>query len=219
MLKAFLPQAAAVAEVAELFDGEVTQHGYAAEFVAAGAGRVCMKLAVANGCESGVARHLKRALVVASSGTGEVFDWMSDNFFDLQLRVQDFALQFRFREIGEIRVRHRMAADLEALRVEIAHLAGIEVTGRAQESSGEVEGCVEAELAEHGRGGDKVGLAAVVKGDTNARLGRITERFADVQAAPAGFFHPRHLAAGSSLMDKPIHIAELGLAELTASEL
>jgi hypothetical protein len=42
----------------------------------------------------------------------------------LQLRIRDFALQFRFREIGEIRVRHRMAADLKTLRVETAHLAG-----------------------------------------------------------------------------------------------
>ena len=51
---------------------------------------------------------------------------------------------------------HRMAADLKTLRVEISRLAGTEVTGRAQKSSREIEGCVEAKLAEHGRGGDKV---------------------------------------------------------------
>src|ERR1035438_3633843 len=112
-----------------------------------------------------------------------------------------------------------MAADLKTLRVEIAHLAGIEVTGRAQESGGEVEGCVEAELAEYGRGGDQVGLAAVVKGDTNAGLGRIANRFADVQAAPAGCFDPRHLAAEGFERQNVAHIAGLGLAELTASDL
>ena len=63
---------------------------------------------------------------------------------------------------------------------ELAYLAGIEVTGRAQESSREVEGGVEAELAEHGRGGDKVGLATIVIGDTNARLGRIEKSFAEI---------------------------------------
>ena len=88
---------------------------------------------------------------------------------DLQLRIHHFALQFRLGEIGEIRMRHGMAADLEALGVQIAHLAAIEVAGRAQESGGEVKGGVETELAEHGRGGNEVGFAAIVKGDTNAR--------------------------------------------------
>ncbi len=78
-----------------------------------------------------------------------------------------------------------MASDLETLRVEIAHLAGIEIAGSSQESSGEIEGCVAAKLAEHGRCGDQVGLAAIVKRDTNARLGRIANGFADVQAPPA----------------------------------
>lgn len=173
MLKAFLPQPAPMAGCAELLDGEISQHSYTAEFVRAGAGRVRTKPAVGDGCESSLPSHLERAPVVASSGTREVFDWVSDDIFDLKLRIHDFALQFRFLEIGEIRVRHRMAADLKTLRIEVAHLSGIKVTGRAQESSGEVEGCVEPRLAEHGYGGDKVGLAAIVKGDTNARLGRI----------------------------------------------
>src|SRR5712664_375872 len=116
MLKAFLPQPAAVACGAELLDGEISQHSYAAEFVRAGAGRVRIKLAVGNGCESGVPRHLERALGVASSRTREVFDWVSDDGFDLYLRIRDFAFQFRFGEIGEIRMRHRMAADLKTLR-------------------------------------------------------------------------------------------------------
>src|SRR5437899_9813692 len=85
MLKAFLPQPAAEAGGAELLDGEISQHSYAAEFVRAGAGRVRIKLAVGNGCESGVARHLERALIVASSGTREVFDRVSDDGFDLSL--------------------------------------------------------------------------------------------------------------------------------------
>src|SRR5258708_12133700 len=88
-----------------------------------------------------------------------------------------------------------MAADLKTLRVEILHLAGTEVTRRAQESSGEVEGCVEAERAEQGRGADEIGLATIVEGDTNARLARIANSFADVHAAPAAFFDPRPLPA------------------------
>src|SRR5260370_324809 len=136
-----------------------------------------------------------------------------------QLGIQDFALQFWLREIGEITVRHRMAADLKTLRVELAHLAGIEVTGRAQESSGEVEGCVEAKLAEHRCGGDNVGLAAIVKGHTNARLRPIAQSFADIQASQAGFFHPRHLAAEGFERQNVAHVAWLGLAELAASEL
>src|SRR5258708_28587026 len=92
-------------------------------------------------------------------------------------------------------MRHRVTADLKALRVEVAHLTGIKVTGRAQESSGEVEGCIEAELAQHGRGGDKIGLATIVEGNTNTRLGRIPNSLADVQAAPAGLFEPLQPAA------------------------
>lgn len=38
MLKAFLPQSAALADVTERFDGEIAQHGYAAELVGAGTG-------------------------------------------------------------------------------------------------------------------------------------------------------------------------------------
>jgi hypothetical protein len=83
MLKAFLPQPAAVADGAELLDGEISQHSYAAEFVRTGARRVRIKLAVGNGSESGVPRHLERALVVASSRTRKVFDWVSDDGFDL----------------------------------------------------------------------------------------------------------------------------------------
>src|ERR1700731_5027847 len=69
MLKAFLPQPVAVADGAELLDSEISQHSYAAEFVRAGAGRVRIKLAVGNGDESDVPRHVQRALVVASAGT------------------------------------------------------------------------------------------------------------------------------------------------------
>src|SRR4029077_13130948 len=83
MLKAFLPQPVAVADGAELLDIEISQHSYAAEFVRTGAMRVRIKHAVGNGCESGVLRHLERVLVVASSRTREVFDWVSDNAFDL----------------------------------------------------------------------------------------------------------------------------------------
>src|SRR4029077_21049851 len=219
MLKAFLPQPAAMAGGGELLKGEISQHRYAAEFVGAGARRVLLKLTVGNSCKSGVARHLQRATIVASSGTGEMFDAVSDDGFDLQLRICNFALQFRLGKIGEIRMCHRMAADLKTLHVEIAHLSGIKVTGRAQESSGEVEGCVEAELAEHGRGGDKIGLAAIVEGDTNARLGRIANSLANVQAARAGLFDPRHLAAESFEWHDVAYVAGLGLAELTASDL
>src|ERR1700676_1277576 len=116
-------------------------------------------------------------------------------------------------------MRHRMAADLKTLCVELAHLVGAEVTGRAQESSSEVEGCIEAELAEHGRGGDKIGLAAIVEGNTNARLSRIANSLTDVQAAPAGLFDPCHLAAESFERQNVAHVAGLGLAELTASQL
>src|SRR5438445_2662584 len=112
-----------------------------------------------------------------------------------------------------------MAADLKTLRVEILHLAGTVVTGRAQEASGEVKGCVEAERAEQGRGADEIGLAAIVEGDTNAWLGRIAKSFADVQAAPAGFFDPRHLAAEGFERQNIAHVTGLGLAELTASDL
>src|ERR1019366_703398 len=219
MLQAFLPQPAALAGGAELLEGEVPQHGYAAEFIAAGAGRVRMKLAVGNRSESGVARHLQRALVIASSRTGEVFDGMTDNLFDLEFRLHDFAFQFRLREIGEIGVGHRMASDLETLRIELTYLAAIEVTGRVQKSSRGVEGGVEAELAEHGRGRDQVGLAAIVKRETDARLGRIMKRLANTQPAPAGLLHPRHLAAENFERQNVAHIARLGLAELSASEL
>src|ERR1700732_1784427 len=116
-------------------------------------------------------------------------------------------------------MRHRMAADLKTLRVEIARLDGTEVTRSAQESSGEVNGCVEAELAEHWCGGDKISLAAIVEGYTNARLGRIPKSFTDVQAAPAGFFDPRHLAAEGIERQNVAHIAGFGLGELTASDL
>src|SRR5450755_4445100 len=116
-------------------------------------------------------------------------------------------------------MRHRMTADLETMRVEIPYLAGIEVTGRAQESRGEIERCVAAELAEHGCGGDEVGLAAIVKRDANARLGRITKSFADVQSAPAGFFDPCHLTAETLERQNIAHIARRGLAESPASEL
>ena len=116
-------------------------------------------------------------------------------------------------------MRHRMAADLKTLRIEVAYLRGIKVAGRAQESSGEVEGCVEAELAEQGRGAEKIGLAAIVEGDTNARLGRIAKSFADVQAAPSGLFDPRHLAAEGFERQNVAHVAGLGLAELTAIDL
>src|ERR1700730_15030161 len=95
-------------------------------------------------------------------------------------------------------MRHRMATDLKTLRVELAHLVGAEVTGRAQESSSDVEGCIEDELAEHGRGSNKIGLAAIIGGDTNAWLGRIAKSFANVQAAPAGLFDPCHLPAENS---------------------
>src|SRR4030088_1136287 len=116
-------------------------------------------------------------------------------------------------------MRHRMATDLKTLRVELAHLVGAEVTGRAQESSSEVKGGIEAELAEHGRGGNKIGLAAIIEGDTNARLSRIANSLADVQAAPAGLFDPCHLAAESFERQNVAHVSGLGLAELTARDL
>lgn len=94
MLKALLPQPAALAGGAELLEGEVPRHGYATEFIGAGGGRIRIELAVGNGSESGVARHLQRALVVASSRTGEVFYGMTDNLFDLEFRIDDFAFQF-----------------------------------------------------------------------------------------------------------------------------
>ena len=91
-----------------------------------------------------------------------------------------FRVQFRLRKIGETKSGSSNDSQSGSPVPELAYLAGIEVTGRAQESSREVEGGVEAELAEHGRGGDKVGLATIVIGDTNARLGRIEKSFAEI---------------------------------------
>src|ERR1019366_8513458 len=76
MLQAFLPQPAALAGGAELLEGEVPQQGYVAEFIGAGAGRIRIKLAARNRAEPGLARHPQRALIVASSRTGEVFGGM-----------------------------------------------------------------------------------------------------------------------------------------------
>src|SRR5258708_34175926 len=115
-------------------------------------------------------------------------------------------------------MRHRVTADLKGLGVEIADLTGIKVTGRAQESSGEVEGCIEAELAQPGSSGDKIGLATSVEGNTNPRLGRIPNSLADVQAAPAGLFEPLHLAAKSFKRQNVAHVTGFGLAELTSSD-
>src|SRR5258708_33821544 len=83
MLQAFPPQPAAVAGGGKLLNGEIAQHGYAAEFVRVCAGRVLPKLTVGHGCESGAPRHLERAPIVASSGTREMFDGGSNDGFDL----------------------------------------------------------------------------------------------------------------------------------------
>ena len=58
-LKAFLPQSTAMADVAERFDGEIAQHGDAAELVGAGSGCVRMELAVGDSYESGL-RAIRR---------------------------------------------------------------------------------------------------------------------------------------------------------------
>src|SRR5580658_943828 len=116
-------------------------------------------------------------------------------------------------------MRHRMAADLETLSVKIAHLAGIEVTRCSQKSCGEIESCVEAELAKDGRGGDKVSLAAIVKGDTNTLPSRITQSLSNVQAVPARCFYPLHLSAENFKRQNVTHITRFGLAELAPSQL
>src|ERR1700688_2014340 len=114
---------------------------------------------------------------------------------------------------------HRMAGDLETLCVQVAYLISVEVAGRAEKSSGQVEGGVEAELTKHWSGGDKVGLAPIVKGDTDTRFGRIPDGFAYVQAAPARSYDPRHLAAESFDRQNVANIAGHGLAQFTAREL
>lgn len=83
-------------------------------------------------------------------------------------------------------MRHGVAADLEALGVQFTHLVGGEVAGCAEEAGGEKEGCVEAELAEQGRGGDQVGLTAIIESDTNTGIGRVAKSAAHIQATKAG---------------------------------
>src|SRR5580658_4168708 len=104
-----------------------------------------------------------------------------------------------------------MAADLEALRIEVAHLAGIEVAGCAQESGGEVEGCVESKITEYGRRCNEIGLATIVESDTDILSGRIAEGFSDVHPAPTAFFHPCHLLAEKFKRQNVAHVARLGL--------
>src|ERR1039458_4591728 len=152
-----------------------------------------MEFAVGDGLESGAACHRKGAAVLKSSRTGKMFHGMSHNFLNTVFCIYDFALQFRFRKIGEIGMRHRMAADLKALRAELARLFGIEVAGHSQKSSRQIESCVEAKFTKDGSGRDQVRLAAIVEGDADARLRWVTKRFADAQAAKAGLFDPLHL--------------------------
>src|ERR1700691_1789429 len=112
-----------------------------------------------------------------------------------------------------------MAADLETLRIEVTHLAGIEVAGCAQESGGEVEGCVESKITEYGRRCNQIGLATIVESDTDILSGSIADGFSDVDPAPTAFLQPRHLLAEAFKGQNVAHIARLGLAQLAARHL
>src|ERR1700688_4582311 len=115
-----------------------------------------MKLAVGNGDEAGALGRLKCALVIAPTGTREMIDGVTDDIFGLKFCIDNFALQFGIRQIVEIGMGHGMAADLESLRIQFAHLMSVEVAGSSKESCGEIEGRVEAELAQHWGGCDEI---------------------------------------------------------------
>src|ERR1700675_1560469 len=178
-----------------------------------------MKLAVSDRDEASMVRQLKCALVIAPSRTREMIDGMADDVFELKFCIDNFALQFGIRQIVEIGVGHRVAADLESLRIQFAHLMSVEVARSSKETGGEIEGSIEAEFAEHRGGGEQIGLAAIVKRNAHVAAGRIAKRLSDVNTSPVGFLELSHLPAklldGQDVPD----VARVRLAQLSASKL
>src|SRR5580658_6479898 len=106
MLKTFLPQSPTSADITELLDGEITQHGHAAELVGAGARCVGVKLAVGNGYESSLSGHLQCSAVVTSTGTGEVFGGVPQYFLDFEFGVRISSFHPRLWKMEEIGLLH-----------------------------------------------------------------------------------------------------------------
>src|SRR6202166_3364828 len=178
-----------------------------------------MELTVSNGDETGVRSRLKCALIIAPTGTREMIDGVTDDIFGLKFCIDNFALQFGIRQIVEIGMGHGVAADLESLRIQFAHLMSVEVAGSSKESCGEIKGSIEAELAEHGGGSDEIGLAAIVKRNAHVAAGRIAKRLSDVNTSPAGFLELSHLRSKLLNWENVTDVSRIRLAEFSASKL
>src|ERR1051325_10219439 len=73
-------------------------------------------------------------------------------------------------QVIEIAVRHRMTADLEARRAQLAQLRRRQVAAKPDAPGDDVKSRFEAEPRKLWRGGQRVGFAAVIKRDDDRRL-------------------------------------------------
>ena len=113
---------------------------------------------------------------------------MAQDLFDPVFRVNNLVLQFPFRKVRKIGVRHGMATDFKSLGIESAKLLDGQVAGRAQQSRRRVKSGVEAEFAEHGSRGNQVGLTTIVESEADAGFGGVMEGLAHAQALPPESF-------------------------------
>src|SRR5258706_10928757 len=111
-------------------------------------------------------------------------------------------------------MRHRMASDFEAKRTHLAHLINAEITGCAEETSGEIESGAHAEFLKHWSGSDQISLATVVELNAHARLGWVKQGVAHAQASKPRILEPLHLFANPVERQNIPHVAGLGLDQL-----
>src|SRR5258706_2641414 len=111
---------------------------------------------------------------------------------------------------------HRMASDLEAEGIQLAHLSCAEISGSAEEASCEVESGAKAEFLQDWSCGNQIGFTTVVECNTDAALGRIKQSVAHTQAANARTLQPLHLVAEVFERQNVAHVARLGLDQLPA---
>src|SRR5712691_394095 len=115
-------------------------------------------------------------------------------------------------------MRHGMAANFKPEMAQFLQLLRREIARSAKQSRGDIKRCFKPELPQQGRCSDKVGFAAVIKGDYNSRLSREVQSCTHAEASPAGIFQPCHLSSKIAYLQDVARITRSGLAKCTPEQ-
>jgi len=142
----------AAAGLRDRFFAGVLQHGHAGQPKRICAGEVHCRAAGGHAAKVCGLHSGDDPAIPSSAGAGKMFDWNARELFQPVFGPRGFVAQASVIQIGEVRMRLRMAADLDSERAQAAYLRSAEISGLAKKADRDVRGSAKTKFFEQWRG-------------------------------------------------------------------